>query len=117
MLVASVVLFLSAARTLSSALTPTPVPMAGEALRTDGVYRWVRHPIYSSVLLAAVGYTIAVGSWWQVGVCALLTVFFVAKARWEDTMLREAHGAAWSDYQRHTGALLPRVSPNHPDAS
>lgn len=36
---------LLAARELSSALTPTPVPRTGEQLRTGGVYAWVRHPI------------------------------------------------------------------------
>lgn len=117
LILAAIALFVSAARTLSTALTPTPVPLAGETLRTGGVYRWVRHPIYSAVLMAAVGYSIAVGSWWQVGVCALLAVFFVFKARWEDTMLREAHGTAWSAYRSRTGALLPKPSPKPPNGS
>lgn len=95
-------------RRLGSALTPTPVPVPGAALRTDGPYGLVRHPIYAAVILAAVGYTIAMGSWWTVVVLALLIVFFVAKSRWEDRLLREVHGDQWAAWARTTGALLPR---------
>lgn len=109
LLVASgVVVGLLAARELSSALTPTPVPRKGERLRTSGVYAWVRHPIYTAVLLVALGYTVAVGGRWQLLTTALLAVFFVAKARWEDSLLSAEHGAEWEEYQRRTSALIPR---------
>lgn len=93
---------------LGSALTPTPLPIPGAALRTDGPYALVRHPIYAAVLLAAVGYTVALGSWWTVLVFAILTVFFVLKSRWEDRLLSEVHGDEWTSWARTTGALLPR---------
>ena len=93
---------------LGSALTPTPLPIPGAALRTDGPYALVRHPIYAAVLLAAVGYTLSLGSWWTVLVLAILTVFFVLKSRWEDRLLSEVHGEEWTSWARMTGALLPR---------
>lgn len=93
---------------LGSALTPTPVPIPGAELRTDGPYALVRHPIYAAVLLAAVGYTVALGSWWTLLTLALLTGFFIVKYRWEDRMLREVHGEQWATWARSTGALLPR---------
>lgn len=93
---------------LGSALTPTPVPVPGAALRTDGPYALVRHPIYAAVLLAAVGYTVAMGSWWTVVVLVLLIMFFVVKSRWEDRLLHEVHGEQWATWARTTGALLPR---------
>jgi len=107
LIVAGVVLFMAAAKTLSTALTPTPVPLADQNLRTSGVYAWLRHPIYSAVLLAAAGFTLCVGSWWQVLVTAALVVFFVLKAQWEDTMLSEQHGSEWEAYRARTGALWP----------
>lgn len=54
-------------RSLGDALTPTPVPRTGAALRTQGIFGVVRHPIYSGVLLALLGFVIAVGSWWSLG--------------------------------------------------
>lgn len=94
---------------LGSALTPTPVPLAGATLRTDGPYRAVRHPIYSAVLLAALGYAVAFGSVWTWLVVVLLVIFFWGKSRWEDTMLKEVHGPEWELWMSTTGALIPRI--------
>ena len=108
LIVAAVAFALLAMSHLSTALTPTPVPRPNGTLRTHGAYRIVRHPIYSSLLLAAVGFTLAVGSWWQVAVTVALAVFFTLKSRWEDAMLAERFGDEWRAYARRTGALAPR---------
>lgn len=110
LILAGVAFALLAMSHLSTALTPTPVPREGQTLRTRGAYRVVRHPIYSAILLASVGFTVAVGSWWQVGVTAALAVFFTLKSRWEDTMLAERFGDEWRAYACRTGALVPRLA-------
>jgi protein-S-isoprenylcysteine O-methyltransferase Ste14 len=92
---------------LGPSLTPTPVPLTGVALRTDGIYTWVRHPVYSGILLGGLGFTIAVGSVWQVFVWVLLAVFFTGKSMWEDLLLSEVHGVAWYEYADRTGGLIP----------
>ena len=97
-----------AGRRLGNALTPTPVPLAGAALRTEGPYSRVRHPIYSAVVLAAIGFTVAVGTWWTALVLVMLVVFFLVKARWEDRLLQQVHGSDWDAWAARTGALLPR---------
>lgn len=96
---------------LGSALTPTPVPMSDAALRTHGPYRYVRHPIYSGILLGGLGFVIAVGSWVQVVVWFVLLVFFVGKSTWEDHMLADRHGVRWYEYADRVGGLVPRVRP------
>jgi protein-S-isoprenylcysteine O-methyltransferase Ste14 len=93
---------------LGDALTPTPVPRDSAALRTDGVYSRVRHPIYSGLLLTACGFTVAIGSWWTVAILVALAIFFGLKSRWEDSLLHAAHGAQWEDWAARTGRLLPR---------
>lgn len=99
----------AALRRLGSALTPNPVPLEGATLRIAGPYRWVRHPIYVAVILAATGWTFAVGSWWTVAVLGVLIVFFVLKARWEDRMLAAQYGQRWHDWAATTGAFVPRL--------
>lgn len=108
-LAAGVVLGLTAGRRLGRALTPTPVPIAGAGLRTDGAYRLVRHPIYSAVLLAVLGFVIAVGSLWSLAWAVVIAVFFLLKSRWEDTLLREEYGDAWQAWAQVTGGLVPRL--------
>jgi len=107
LVVAGCALGLVAGARLGAALTPTPVPTPEAGLRTSGPYRYLRHPIYTAVLLIAIGYTVAIGSWWSAAVCALLAVFFWGKSRWEDALLREAYGDDWRIWAAETGALLP----------
>lgn len=104
---AGVVLGIAALRSLGPALTPTPVPVRGAGLRTTGVYAVVRHPVYSAILLIAIGLLIAAGT--AVGALWLATLiaFFWLKSRWEDRLLRAAYGSQWQAWARRTGALAP----------
>ena len=101
-------LLIASARTLGSALTPTPVPN-GAGLVTTGPYARLRHPIYSAILLMAAGWVIVIGSWWSALVAVALLAFFTAKARWEDRMLAAAYGQRWREWSSRSGALLPRL--------
>lgn len=108
LMIAGLAVLIIAVMGLGSALTPTPVPQETAALRTGGIYSVVRHPIYSGILLAALGFTLAVGSIWQVFLWLAMAVFFFAKAFWEDRLLAEKHGVAWFDYADHVGSFIPR---------
>jgi protein-S-isoprenylcysteine O-methyltransferase Ste14 len=94
-------------RSLGDALTATPVPRAGVALRTQGIFGVVRHPIYSGVLLALLGLVIAVGTWWSLGWWLVAIVFFLGKSRWEDSLLRAKHRGEWEIWAQGTPALIP----------
>lgn len=109
LMVAGLALLFISFISLGRALTPTPIPVEGAGLRTRGIYGVVRHPIYVGVLVAALGFTLAVGSIWQVVVWFALLAFFLGKAFWEDRLLAERHGVAWYDYADHVGGFFPRV--------
>jgi protein-S-isoprenylcysteine O-methyltransferase Ste14 len=104
-----ILLGLVAGRRLGGALTPTPVPIPGAGLRTDGLYSRLRHPIYSAILLAVLGLVVAIGSWWSLAWALLILVFFSVKYRWEDRMLHAEYGDAWVAWSAQTGALIPRA--------
>ncbi len=106
---AGAVLGLFAGRRLGRALTPTPVPISGAGLRTDGAYGSVRHPIYSAVLLMVLGYVIAIGSLASVVWAVAMLAFFMVKSRWEDRLLLAEYRAEWQDWARGTGRLVPRI--------
>ena len=108
LMIAGLAVFFIALLNLGAALTPTPVPQDSAALRTGGIYALVRHPIYSGILVAALGFTLAVGSIWQVLLWVALVIFFYAKAFWEDRLLAEKHGVAWFDYADHVSSFIPR---------
>lgn len=108
-IIAAAVLGVSAFANLGNALTPTPVPLDGISLRTKGAYRWVRHPIYSALLLMVIGANIAAGTPLTVMAAVVLLLFFLAKSQWEDTLLRDRFGKIWEDWAIRTGALAPTI--------
>jgi protein-S-isoprenylcysteine O-methyltransferase Ste14 len=106
-LAAGLVLGLQAMRRLGPALTPTPVPISDAGLRTTGPYRYVRHPIYTSILLMGLGYVIVAGTWASVAGLAALLLLFWGKSSWEDRLLHAEYGTAWEEWAGRTGALVP----------
>jgi protein-S-isoprenylcysteine O-methyltransferase Ste14 len=77
-------------------------------LVTVGPYRWVRHPMYSLLLVFCFAVSVVSGS----GLFLLLSAaqVFVAHARIEkeEEMLLAHFGDEYRAYTLHTGRLLPR---------
>lgn len=78
-----------------------------ELIRT-GPYAYMRHPIYSGVLLGVAGTALAIGEWRGVIAFALLLTTYAIKARKEERVLSGAFGAAFEEHVRRTGFLFPR---------
>ena len=91
---------------LGKALTPFPVPLSNATLRRRGSYRFMRHPIYSGVMLASLGWAV----WWlSVGgfVCVLLlAIFFDRKATYEEQWLQRQY-SDYADYVREVKKFIP----------
>jgi protein-S-isoprenylcysteine O-methyltransferase Ste14 len=103
------VVSLAAFPQLGRALTPMPEPRPDAELTTTGLYRWVRHPIYSGVLAMAWGWALAHPSWVTAVLAAALTGLFTAKASYEEGLLRERF-AEYADYAKRTPRFVPRPS-------
>ena len=84
-----------------------PAPRAGGRLVREGPYRWIRHPMYSALLLAGLGVAIGAGGWSAVALAALAVVLWL-KARIEERGMRAAH-PDYADYERRTRRFVPFV--------
>jgi protein-S-isoprenylcysteine O-methyltransferase Ste14 len=75
----------------------------------SGPYRWVRHPIYTGLLIAFVGTAISRGEWR--GVLAVLIVFAALwrKLKLEERWMIETFGDAYLRYRDEVRALIPFV--------
>lgn len=75
----------------------------------DGPYRYVRHPIYTGLLLAFMGTALRVGD--VRGILAVLIVIlsFWRKYRVEERLLEATFGDAYRRYRDRTAALIPGV--------
>lgn len=75
-----------------------------------GPFKRVRHPSYTGVLLAFVGWALTLGNW--VAMLVLLVPIFIAflrRMRVEENALTEALGDRYRDYIRRTKRLVPGV--------
>ena len=81
----------------------------GHELISGGPYRWVRHPIYSGLLLAIAGSAVVRGEWR--GLLALVIAFAALwrKLKLEERWLGEAFGEQYAAYRARVYALVPFV--------
>ena len=74
-----------------------------------GLYRFIRHPLYSSYMLLAIGLFLLSDNWW-VGLSTLVYFIAVAARTWrEEAMMVERLGDPYRDYQGRTGRFVPRL--------
>ena len=93
---------------LGRSLTALPTPVPHGELRTGGLYRWMRHPIYTGVMALTLGGAVPSGNPTRLG-CALgLVVLFGLKARWEEARLREQY-PGYADYAARVPRFVPGV--------
>ena len=78
-------------------------------LVTSGPYRFVRHPIYTGLLLAFIGSALARGEWSGLVAVALAFASFWRKLLLEEQWMREQFGIAYDDYRRRVAALVPFI--------
>ncbi|MEQ1735096.1 MAG: isoprenylcysteine carboxylmethyltransferase family protein [Rhodoglobus sp.] len=95
-------------RGLGSSLTASPVPKEDNTLTTSGAYQLVRHPIYTGLLIAALGLVGLGGSVLSIALWAAFLVLLAVKARWEERMLLASH-PDYRGYGETTGRFVPRV--------
>ena len=93
---------------LGRGLTATPLPNANAKLRTGGLYRYARHPIYSGLLLTMASITVASGSVFRLLTLGVLVLLLTVKARWEETRLMQRF-EGYADYAARTPRFVPRL--------
>ncbi len=81
----------------------------GHQLIRSGPYRWVRHPIYSGLILATIGTAIVRGQVRGIVAVVLLWIGFVMKSRIEERVMAATFGSEYEEYSRTTGAIVPRL--------
>jgi protein-S-isoprenylcysteine O-methyltransferase Ste14 len=82
------------------------VKVGHELIRT-GPYRFVRHPIYTGMMVAAAGTAIALNQSRGILAFVLLWISFTLKRLKEEEFMRQTFGAQYVEYARTTGAIFP----------
>lgn len=87
------------------------VPMSlreGHELVTSGPYRYVRHPIYTGIMLAMIGTALATDARW-LALFPIYCAYFIFSARSEEKTMQAQFPQAYPEYRRRTKMLIPFV--------
>ena len=79
-------------------------------LITHGVYRRIRHPMYTALLLYSVGQALVIPNW-LAGPSYLVAfgIFFAFRVKAEERMMLEQFGDEYAGYAARTQRLVPGV--------
>jgi protein-S-isoprenylcysteine O-methyltransferase Ste14 len=77
-------------------------------LVTTGPYSTVRHPIYSGIILAMIGTTVAVSLYWLVAVI-LAAAYFLYSATMEERYMAGVFPDTYPRYKQATKMLIPFI--------
>jgi protein-S-isoprenylcysteine O-methyltransferase Ste14 len=82
----------------------------GHELISSGPYCYIRHPIYTGMLLAFVGTALALGEYRAlISLCIVMFAFYI-KAKKEELFLSQEFGEKFREHSRRTGMFLPRLT-------
>ena len=102
------VLGLAGILSLGRNLTAVPHPKEEAVHVQSGAYKIVRHPIYSGIILAAIGFAFVINGTLTFFYVIVLFIFFDIKSRREEQWLSEKF-PTYSFYQQKVRKLIPFI--------
>lgn len=94
-------------------LTDTVVTRQNAQFVDHGPYRFVRNPMYTGVLMAAMSLGLALGTWLLPVAGVAVFTLFALRTRTEEKYLIERFGNRYRDYMQRVGCFFPRPPPSN----
>jgi protein-S-isoprenylcysteine O-methyltransferase Ste14 len=91
-----------------SKLRTIPQPGTGAKLITEGPYRYIRHPMYTSVLISAFGLLLTDVNWFRTGLYLFLLIILLSKIAYEEVLL-DNFFPEYKQYKQSTKKLIPYI--------
>lgn len=78
-------------------------------LKTDGFYRYVRHPSYSGLLMICFGLSLAMNSLFSVLAVIPVVLAILYRINIEESILSQEFGGTYKDYMKKTSKIIPKL--------
>jgi protein-S-isoprenylcysteine O-methyltransferase Ste14 len=80
----------------------------GSKLITTGIYTWVRHPMYTSVIVMMLGFLVSTPTIVETSLWVILVVVLLLKAKREESLWLK-HDEAYERYKNSTKFFIPYI--------
>ena len=85
-----------------------PIPKETGKLITHGPYKYIRHPMYSSLFFGGLGIVLCMFVWWKLLAWGLLIIALAFKASFEERALIK-HYTGYAAYKKTNAAFIPWI--------
>ena len=93
---------------IGSGITPTSATRKEHKLVTRGIYRWIRHPLYTIGSSFIVSFGMMADNWFITAFGILAFTLMASRTPKEEANLIEKFGDEYREYMKRTGRYLPR---------
>ncbi len=97
---------------IGSGITPVSATRREHKLSTRGIYRWVRHPLYTIGSSFIVSFGMMADNWFIALFGVLAFIAMAVRTPKEEANLIEKFGDEYREYMKRTGKFLPKIGGN-----
>jgi len=109
-LLCSLLIFWRAHADLAANWSPSLELYEGHTLITNGIYHYIRHPMYASQFVWSVAQILLIQNWIAgLGSLILFIPFYILRSSAEEQMMLEKFGDEYREYKKVTGGILPKL--------
>lgn len=93
---------------IQGGITPVSATRTNHKLVTHGIYRWVRHPLYSVGSSLYISFALMADNWFIILLAVLTFIAMTIRTPKEEANLIVKFGDEYREYMKRTGKFLPR---------
>lgn len=87
---------------------PSSISKSNKTMFGIGIYRYIRNPIYSGILIVFLASSFLLGSGINIIITCLLGISFYLKSRIEEERLNQEY-SNYKDYKKQVGRFFPKL--------
>jgi protein-S-isoprenylcysteine O-methyltransferase Ste14 len=94
---------------IGTGITPVSATRREHKLVTNGIYRWVRHPLYTIGASLFISFGMMADNWFIAAMGILTFIIMAVRTPKEEANLIQKFGNEYREYMKRTGRFLPKL--------